>query len=99
MKIQQIISLVTENKYYSLYEAQEAIRAIFGTFAIPAGGIDTNEYSTYSVATDVYRCEDGYVGVTGVWRVKQTSVSFESIQVTASASEYKEFATITFVKK
>lgn len=60
MKVQELIAFINEGRFPSLWEADEAIDEKFGRQTKVL-----RRAQRYSIATDVYQCEDGYVGVTG----------------------------------
>lgn len=96
MKVQELIDFIGENSFHSLWEAEEAIEYKFGTFTKVADGLDFNEHRWYSISTDVYQCENGYVGVTAPSQLKSEMMTWEDTFSTATASEYEAVQTVTY---
>lgn len=99
MKVQELIDFIGENTFYSLYDAEDAIKGKFGSFTKVESDLDFDEHRWYSITTDVYQCEDGYVGVTGCSQLKSEMMSWEDANEIASASEYEVVQTVTYRRK
>ena len=59
--------------------------------------LNLDEHRWYSIATDVYECEDGLVGVTGAFQSFSESQTWEDIGVMCGAEQYKVITSITYV--
>ena len=98
MKVQEVIDLINDKEIYSLYEVEYTINP-HGTKRCPkvASGLNLDEHRWYSIATDVYQCEDGFVGITGAYQSFSEMQTWEDIGVICGAEEYKAIQTITYV--
>jgi len=96
MKVQELINLINENEFYSLFEAECAIPRDVDKVA---SGLELNEHRWYSIAVDVYKCEDGFVGIRGAYQSFSEMQSWKDIDVICGAGEYIEKTTITYVSK
>lgn len=99
MKVQELIDFIDENTFYSLYDAEDAIEGKFGSFTKVESGLDFDEHRWYSITTDVYQCEDGYVGVTGPSQLKSEVMSWEDTYEIVTAAEYEAVQTVTYRRK
>ena len=101
MKVQEVIDLINErDDLYSLYDAEYTINPYGSTRCKKvADGLELDEHRWYSIATDVYECEDGFVGVTGAYQSFSESQTWEDIGVQCGAEEYKSVQTTTYVPK
>lgn len=97
MKVRQLIDLI--NKENDLYTLEEAYDIIPSNIERVKSGLELDKYRWYSKAVDVYKCEDGYVGVSGVYDIYSETDSPMDIGVSCSASEYQEVLTVTYKKK
>lgn len=100
MKVQELIDLIiSEYPIYSMWDAEE----IIGKKAEKvASGLDLDEhrwYSIYSIATDVYKCDDGFVGIRGAYQSFSEQQGWSDIDVTCFAEEYEAVQTITYKPK
>ena len=96
MKVQELIELVNGGKFYSLYEAEDAIPVDVEKVA---SGLELNEHRWYSTAVDVYKCEDGFVGIRGAYQSFSEMQTWKDIDVICGACEYIAKITITYVSK
>lgn len=92
MKVQEVIDLFFDNAIYSLWEAESMIDC-----KKVASGLNLDEHRWYSIATDVYECEDGFVGVTGAFQSFSEAQTWEDIGVMCGAEQYKVVTQITYV--
>lgn len=94
MSTEELIKLVSKSPIYSLYEAEE----IIGNKAYKVSKQqDLQEYRHYAVSTDIYECDDGYVGITGPCALYNESDTWKDICCICKASEYAEKWSITYV--
>lgn len=96
MKVQELIKLVNGGKFYSLYEVEDIIPT---NVEKVASGLELNEHRWYSTAVDVYKCEDGFVGIRGAYQSFSEMQTWKDIDVICGAGEYIEKTTITYVSK
>lgn len=96
MTKQKLINQVNEAHYMSLWEAEDHIPR-----EIPqvAEGLKLNEHRWYSTAINVYKCEDGFVGVWGAYQSFSEMQMWEDLHVICKAFPMKEIQTITYVEE
>ena len=93
----QLIELINESLLYSLYDA----RNILSKHKIPqvAHELNIDRHRWYEIATDVYKCEDGFVGITGVSCLYSEGMMYMDCNTLCIAEEYKEVVKVTYEKK
>lgn len=96
MKKQELIDLIncSEESFDSLFAAECAIPL---DVVKVASVIKQETYRWFTTAVDVYKCEDGYVGVCGVQMLKSECMSASDCDWHCGAREYKEATTITYI--
>jgi len=101
MKVQSVISLVGKMDFYSLYEINEMLSPYKKEPRCKrvAEGLNIDEHRWYSIATDVYECEDGYVGITGPYQSFSEMQSWKDINRPCTAEEYEAIPSITYKPK
>lgn len=99
MQVQELIDFINEAHFPSLWEADDEIQAKFGKQKKVASGLNFDEHRWYSISTDVYQCEDGYVGVTGCSQLKSEMMSWSDADVITRAEEYEAVQTVTYKRK
>lgn len=95
MKVKELISIINDNEepFYSLSEVQFYLNKK----SVQTINIDTNR--DYSFATDIYKCTDGFVGITGLYHVFSKCFSFSDFCFKCIASEYEEVKVVTYKPK
>lgn len=96
MKVQEFIKAVNDGKFYSLCEVEDEIKNCPKKVA---SGLDFDEHRWYSITTDVYECEDGFVGARGCSQLKSEMMDWSDACVETFASEYEAIQTITYRPK
>lgn len=97
MKVQELIDLLNSNyPLYSLWDAEDVIGK--GAKKV-ASGLELNELCWHSIATDVYACDDGYVGVRGAYKSHSEQQAWYDIDVKCTAKEYEAIQKITYQPK
>ena len=91
MKVKEAIELINNSdNCYSLYDAEGLLTK--------CKLINRQDYNNsnkwYIMATDIYKAENGYIGVRGVLGIKS-----EIINEHCRAEEYKAVPTITYIPK
>lgn len=61
MKVAEVIEKANNAKYRSLFDFEEDF-----SLEIVASGLYVDKRRWYETSTEVYKCEDGFVGVTGI---------------------------------
>lgn len=94
MKVQELINLISENKLYSLCDAEDLI----GDKATKVdSGIDLDSHRWFSIAADVYKCDDGYVGVYGVFQNFSEMQTYEDINILCEAEEFEAITRVSYL--
>lgn len=96
MKKQELIDKINNGNYHCVWEAEDNIPT---ECACVETELNPDEHRWYIVSTNVYECEDGYVGVRGVSSLKSESIFWEDVEVICSACEYEEYSTISYRPK
>lgn len=97
MKVNEIINLIEDNyPLYSLYSAEELIN---NKVKKVASNLYIDEYRHYEISTDIYECEDGYVGITGPSKIYNEQDSWKDINEPCSVSEFIAVPTVTYKQK
>ena len=79
MKVKDVIDAVTNERFYSIGEVNEYFYNNYGEWLHPLSyydksieylqEVDLNDESYYITATILYKCDDGVVGVHGVYYI------------------------------
>lgn len=99
MKKQELIDFVNTRKFYWLpdFEISEELNENVCRLLV-----STQDYifeDWYCIATNVYKCEDGFVGVTGIDNLSAgTCEPAEEFDVVCHAEEYSEVPSVKYVK-
>lgn len=100
MQVQELIDLINDTErdmpLYSLYDAEDIIPREVGKVA---SGLDLDEHRWYSTAIDVYRCEDGYVGIFGAYQSFSEMQTWSDISVTCDAFEMEAVPSVKYIRK
>ena len=93
MKVQEAIDIIEESCLYALWmvNLKDCKRV--------AEGLNLDEHRWYSIATNVYECEDGFVGVRRVYQSFSEMQDWEDIGVLCTAEEYVATPSITYKPK
>ena len=96
MKKKELIDLINNGCFYSLYDAEDIIPK---EVQCVAKGLEVDRHRWYSTCTNVYACEDGYVGVQGVNDLYSEAMVYSDCDCPCKASEYVEVRTVTYKPK
>ena len=94
MNREQLIEFVNNSHFKSLFEAEDNIPSGINKVA---SGLDLDEHRWFSTAIDVYRCEDGFVGIQGAYQSFSEMQSWSDIDWDCTAFPMKEIQTVTYV--
>ena len=92
MKVTEVIEKVNSSKYWSLYSFEEDF-----DLEMVAHGLYVDKYRWYEISTSVYKCEDGFVGVSGVSQLYSESMDYESCLYECIVEEFKPKQITTYV--
>lgn len=93
MKVQEAIEKINGEGFYSVFEAEEVLDR---DAKLVKSNLGIDEYRWYTISTNVYQLEDGYIGITGVTSLKSEAMMFSDCDVITQAEEYEEFTTISY---
>lgn len=96
MKVAEFIEAVNNGNFCSLWQVEDEIENCPKKVA---SGLDFDEYRWYSITTNVYECEDGFVGVRGCSQLKSEMMDYSDACVETFASEYEAVQAITYKPK
>lgn len=96
MKVQEAIEKINGEGFYSVFEAEEVLDR---DAKLVKSNLGIDEHRWYTISTNVYQLEDGYIGITGVTSLKSEAMMFSDCDVITQAEEYEEFTTISYRRK
>ena len=96
MKVKELIDIVNYSDFYCLGEVEDEVDRRAKQVE---HGSALDNHRWWSTAIDVYECEDGYVGVFGVYQIFSEQMSCRDIEIRCYAEEYKAVPYITYVPK
>lgn len=97
MKVKEAIELINNSdNCYSLYDAESLLTECK---LINRQDYNNNSNIWYIMATDIYKVENGYIGVRGVLGLKSATMNYPNPSEHCIAKEYKAVPTITYVPK
>lgn len=98
MKVEEVIKLINEqDELYSLSDAEELLSK--HGVEQEAYGLESDAHRYYEISTDVYQCEDGFVGVTGLGTMFSEMMLPSDCDVHCSAEEYEPVQVVTYRRK
>lgn len=96
MKVNELIELINSSENcYSIWNAEDLFE---GSVYRVAANVYEDEHRWYVVSTNVYKCDDGYVGITGPSMLKSESMIWSDCCV-CTAKEYEAFNTVSYRPK
>lgn len=97
MKVQELIDKINSaTNCCSLWQAEEYVEE---GVKLVASNLNIDEHRWFTVATDVYKLEDGYVGITGPSQLRSEGMVWSDCNYMCIAEEYEEFTTIAYRPK
>lgn len=99
MKKSDLIHLVNQNDFYSIWEFRYEICGSFDGFMLIAENVNVQHYENYVTAVDIYGCDDGLIGVSGVFDKNDNVKDYHDIGITCYACEYEAFQTVSYQPK
>lgn len=97
MKLKEAIEIVNNGDFNSLYEAEEAISD--GIIKEVASELNLDHHRWFTVSTNVYQLEDGYIGIIGVSGLNSECMVYSDCGYPSKAYEYEEFTTVSYRPK
>lgn len=92
MKVKEVIEKVNTNKYWSVFDFEDA----FDLKAV-AHDLYIDKHRWFETSTSVYKCDDGFVGVNGVTQVYSEMMDYSDCLCECTAEEFKPVQTISYV--
>lgn len=97
MKVNEIIQLIQdESPLYNVYQADDIIG---GQAKMVYKNLDPEEHRWYGSVTNIYECDNGYVGVTGPSKLYGEAMTWRDLEEDCYAEEYLAVPTVTYIKK
>lgn len=99
MKVQEIITAIDglQNKYIGLWELGHILPQLDGTFVCDIDETVLNALCSPIMAkTTIYRCEDGFVGISGCSELLTSSQTVKDITCELRAARYYERTEVTY---
>lgn len=93
MKVAEVLEKVSTNEYWSLYEFEEKFNLEVIDTCIDGIGY----HLKYEEMTNVYKCDDGFVGVSGVAHLYNDDMEFSDCNHKCTAEEYKQILAPKYV--
>ena len=94
MKVNELIELINSSENcYSIWNAENLFK---GSVYRVAANVYEDEHRWYVVSTNVYKCDDGYVGITGPSALNSESMVWSDCGYHCTAEEYEAFNTISY---
>lgn len=87
MKVKELITLVNNNFFYSLHDLDE----IENLPKCVAGGLELNQHRWCSTAINVYKCEDGFVGIWGIYQSFLNIKTTRTLELNVQLQNMKKF--------
>ena len=97
MKVEEFIKLINEGEFWSLAEVDDS--GLGEGFERIQSGNDLDEHRWYSTAEDIYKLEDGYVGVWGLFQIFSELGYSEDYDIKCEAYEVEPVPSIKYIKK
>ena len=92
MKVSEVIEKVNSIKYWSLYSFEED----FNLEAV-ASELNVDKHRWYEISTSVYKCDDGFVGVSGVTQLYAELMDYKDCYCECIAEEFEPKQITTYV--
>ena len=86
MKCEELLNLVSNNKYLSICDLENELQNIENPPVFIKQGLDSYAYSDCISLLDIYHCEDGFVGIIGI--VPNDEYSPEDVDIPCLAEIY-----------
>lgn len=97
MKVEEFIKLVNEGEFWSLCEVDDS--DLGEGFERIESGNNLDEHRWYSTAEDIYKLEDGYVGVWGLYQIFNEMNYPSDFEIECEAYEVEPVPSIKYIPK
>ena len=95
MKVVEVIEKVNSKDYWSLWEFEEE----FPDLKLVASDLNVERDRWFEISANVYECEDGFVGISGVSQVYSEMMSNSDCDRPCTAVEYEAYPAISYRPK
>lgn len=95
MKVQEVTEKCNSENIWSFWEFEEA----FPELKRVASDLNIDRHRWFEISTNVYECDDGFVGVEGVSEVYSEMMDYRDCDCPCTATEYEAVQTITYKHK
>lgn len=99
MKVEEFIKWVNGLNVYNLYEVEDEVKYNKIDVEKVADEFDYDNRRWYSLATIVYKCDDGFVGVRGACMLHSEEMSYSDAGVVTKAFEVIPQTVTSYVRK
>ena len=97
MKVNELIEFIENHSIPSLYHLEDYEE--MNNVERVASGLDLDQHRWYSTAINVYKCDDGYVGIRSGYQIFSEDGGFEDLDIKTIACEYEEIMAPTYKRK
>lgn len=97
MKVKEFIQMINEGEFWSLGDVNN--NDLGEEFEPIESGNNLDEHRWYSTAEDIYKLEDGYVGVWGLFQIFFKWGYAEDYGIKCEAYEVEPVPSIKYIKK
>ena len=97
MIVEEFIQMVNEGEFWSLAEVDDS--DLGEGFERIQSGNNLDEHRWYSTAEDIYKLEDGYVGVWGLFQIFSEINCASDFKIKCKAYEVEPVPSIKYIKK
>lgn len=97
MKVEEFINIINEGEFWSLWQVDDS--DLGEGFERIESGNDLDEHRWYSTAEDIYKLEDGYVGVWGLFQMFSEMSCPDDFKIKCEAYEVEPVPSIKYVPK
>lgn len=95
MKVAEVIEKCSSKNIWPLWEFEEE----FPNLKLVASDLNVERDRWFEISTNVYECENGFVGVSGVSQVYSEMMSWSDCMCECTAVEYESFTTVSYKPK
>lgn len=95
MKVAEVIEKCNSENIWSFWEFEES----FPDLKRVVSDLNIDRHRWFEASTNVYECEDGFVGVNGVAELYSEMMSWDDCDCPCTAAEYEAVQTITYKPK
>ena len=96
MKVKSVISKINNQNFYSLNTAVKEANLSKSDCVVKNHNF--SHHRNFDIATNIYRCEDGFVAITGLIN-DRNKTGYHTYNIPSFAEEYVTVATITYAPK